>query len=209
MHDVGTQTYTDVESVFDTPQVANVFDGAPYLHDGRCYSLEEIWTVYNPDDLHGVTNEMDKRMLNELIEYIKTLSEREPMSGKEFMTTFFPPPRKGGVPLAVEGVTKPVEPPAKYVGNKVCANCHLSQYKTWLGTKHARTFVFLGSQNALKIIKAAEVRPPHHNTAVSASIAMGRRRMWTLPFKLPTSGLRREFPASTATVPEKNTAKKT
>jgi YVTN family beta-propeller protein len=166
MHDVGTKTYSDVESSFDTPQVANVFDGGPFLHDGRCYSLEEIWTVNNPDDLHGVTNEMDKRMLNELIEYTKTLSAREPMSDKEFMATIFPVPRKGAVALAVEGVSKPVEPPAKYVGSKVCANCHLSQYKTWLGTKHARTFVFLGSQTALKVAKAAEIKAssPQHSS---------------------------------------------
>ena len=44
----------------------------PYMHDGRCYSLEEIWTRFNPGDTHGVTNDMTKDQLNALIEYIKT-----------------------------------------------------------------------------------------------------------------------------------------
>ena len=36
-------------------------------------TLEEIWTRYNPDDKHGVTNDMTKDQLNDLIEYLKTL----------------------------------------------------------------------------------------------------------------------------------------
>ena len=42
------------------------------MHDGRCYSLEEIWTEFNPDDTHGVSNDMMKEELNALIEYVKT-----------------------------------------------------------------------------------------------------------------------------------------
>ena len=36
------------------------------------HTLEEIWTVYNPNDKHGVTNDLTKDQLNDLIEYIKT-----------------------------------------------------------------------------------------------------------------------------------------
>ena len=36
-------------------------------------TLEEIWTVHNPDDTHGQTNDMTKEQLNDLIEYLKTL----------------------------------------------------------------------------------------------------------------------------------------
>ncbi len=158
MHDVGTKTYSDVESVFDTPQIANVFDDGPYLHDGRCYSLEEIWTVNNPDDLHGATNDMDKRMLNELIEYIKTVSARGPMSDEELLNTLFPPPRKGAAVLPLEDLAQITVPPARYVGNKVCAGCHISQFKTWLGTKHARTYVMLQSQMAKTVAKEAGIK---------------------------------------------------
>ena len=46
---------------------------APYLHDGSANSLEEIWTVFNPKDTHGVTHDLAKDELNDLIEYLKTL----------------------------------------------------------------------------------------------------------------------------------------
>ena len=48
-------------------------DSAPYLHDGSARTLEEIWTVFNPHDRHGVTNDLSKDELNDLIEYVKTL----------------------------------------------------------------------------------------------------------------------------------------
>jgi len=72
-HDVGTKTPLDREGVFDTPHLTNIYDSAPYLHDGTAETLEEIWTRFNPDDQHGVTNDMTKDELNHLIEYIKTL----------------------------------------------------------------------------------------------------------------------------------------
>jgi YVTN family beta-propeller protein len=72
-HDVGTKSPLDTEGIFDTPHLTNIYDSAPYLHDGTAESLEEIWTRFNPDDRHGVTNDMTKDELNHLIEYIKTL----------------------------------------------------------------------------------------------------------------------------------------
>jgi YVTN family beta-propeller protein len=72
-HDVGSKASHDLDGEFDTPQLNNIYLQAPYMHDGRCYTLEEIWTVFNPDDTHGQTNDMTKEMLNDLIEYLKTL----------------------------------------------------------------------------------------------------------------------------------------
>ena len=71
--DVGTGKLTDRSPVLDVPQLRNVAYSAPYLHDGSAYSLEEIWTVFNPKDQHGVTNDLTKDELNDLIEYLKTL----------------------------------------------------------------------------------------------------------------------------------------
>lgn len=73
LHDVGTRSPHDTYGKFDTPQLNNIYDSAPYLHNGMANSLEEIWTVYNPEDKHGVTNDMTKDQLNDLIEYLKTL----------------------------------------------------------------------------------------------------------------------------------------
>jgi len=72
-HDVGTKQPLDRESEFDTPHLNNIYDSAPYLHNGIAETLEEIWTRYNPDDQHGVTNDMTKDQLNDLIEYLNTL----------------------------------------------------------------------------------------------------------------------------------------
>jgi YVTN family beta-propeller protein len=72
-HDIGTKLLLDRESHFDTPHLNNIYDSAPYLHNGIAETLEEIWTRYNPDDKHGVTNDMTKDQLNDLIEFLKTL----------------------------------------------------------------------------------------------------------------------------------------
>jgi YVTN family beta-propeller protein len=71
--DVGTRKPTDSSGIVDVPQLGNVAIRAPYLHDGSARTLEEIWTVFNPHDQHGVTNDLSKDELNDLIEYLKTL----------------------------------------------------------------------------------------------------------------------------------------
>jgi len=71
--DAGTATQYDTSGVFDIPQLDRVYERAPYLHSGQALSLEEIWTKYNPSDKHGVTSDMTKEQLNDLIEYLKTL----------------------------------------------------------------------------------------------------------------------------------------
>jgi YVTN family beta-propeller protein len=71
--DVGTGKPTDRSPMIDTPELTNVANSAPYLHDGSAHTLEEIWTVFNPKDQHGQTNDLVKDELNDLIEYLKTL----------------------------------------------------------------------------------------------------------------------------------------
>ncbi len=71
--DVGTEKPTDRTPLIDTPHLPNVAYSAPYLHDGSARSLEEIWTVFNPNDKHGVSNDLTKDELNDLIEYLRTL----------------------------------------------------------------------------------------------------------------------------------------
>ncbi|MFQ5631068.1 MAG: hypothetical protein ACE5I1_20030, partial [bacterium] len=71
--DVGTLAETDSPKEFDIPHLSNVYGSAPYLHDGRAATLEEIWTKFNPDDKHGVANDLTKDQLNDLIEYLRVL----------------------------------------------------------------------------------------------------------------------------------------
>lgn len=71
--DVGTLAETDDTIQFDTPHLNNIFASAPYLHDGRATTLEEIWTLYGGDDEHGVVNDMTKMQLNDLVNYLKSI----------------------------------------------------------------------------------------------------------------------------------------
>jgi YVTN family beta-propeller protein len=73
VHNIRSKMAYDRVAIFDTPHLNNIYDSAPYLHNGIAETLEEIWTRYNPDDTHGVTNDMTKDQLNDLIEYLKTL----------------------------------------------------------------------------------------------------------------------------------------
>lgn len=76
--DVGTdKEYDSPGMTFDAPNLNNVYESAPYLHDGSAKTLEELWTTYNNDDEHGIANDMTKNQLNDLIEYLKSLGSAE------------------------------------------------------------------------------------------------------------------------------------
>jgi hypothetical protein len=70
---VGTKGPHDSTEMFDTPHLLGIAQSAPYLHDGRAKTLEELWTTYQTNDLHGVSSYMSKQQLNDLVEYLKTL----------------------------------------------------------------------------------------------------------------------------------------
>ena len=57
----------------DVPHLNNLYDSAPYLHNGGAATLEEIWTRFNTFDLHGSTADLTRRQLNDLIAYLKAL----------------------------------------------------------------------------------------------------------------------------------------
>jgi len=75
MADVGTLSEYDDPMEFDVPQLNNLADSPPYLHDGKAATLEEIWTLFNPSDQHGVANDMTKNELNDLVEYLKSIRD--------------------------------------------------------------------------------------------------------------------------------------
>jgi YVTN family beta-propeller protein len=71
--EVGSATRYDTSGMFDIPQLDRVYEDAPYMHNGEALTLEEIWTVFNNQDTHGITSDMSKDQLNDLIEFLKTL----------------------------------------------------------------------------------------------------------------------------------------
>jgi hypothetical protein len=101
---------------------------------------------------------MDKRQLNTLIEYIKTLTVTAPMTDQEYVSTMWPPEALVPSRFKVQNLANPVVPPARYVGNHVCARCHVKQHKVWIGTKHARTWVMLSSGPAAMVAKEAGIK---------------------------------------------------
>ncbi len=72
LFDVGTKKTTDNPGLLKSAPLTNIALTAPYLHDGSARTLEEIWTIYNPEDKHGRTNDLTKDELNDLIEYLRT-----------------------------------------------------------------------------------------------------------------------------------------
>ncbi len=73
--DVGSLSVTDDSMKFDVPQLNNVYESAPYLHDGKAATLEELWTKFNTNDTHGVANDMSKDQLNDLVEFLKSIGD--------------------------------------------------------------------------------------------------------------------------------------
>jgi|WetSurMetagenome_2_1015567.scaffolds.fasta_scaffold01118_8 YVTN family beta-propeller protein len=77
LESVSTLAASDDSILFDTPHLNNIYASAPYLHDGRAATLEEIWTIYGKDDKHGLVGDMTKNNLNDLIDYLKSLRAPE------------------------------------------------------------------------------------------------------------------------------------
>jgi YVTN family beta-propeller protein len=73
LHDVGTRGPTDTQSRFDTPALLGVARTAPYLHDGRARTLEEVFTKHNKQQRHGAAHQLTKQELADLMAYLKGL----------------------------------------------------------------------------------------------------------------------------------------
>ncbi|MEE9295168.1 MAG: beta-propeller fold lactonase family protein [Phycisphaerae bacterium] len=61
------------QKVLDVPHLINIYDSAPYLHNGSAATLEEIWTRHNLADRHGLARDLTRQQLNDLIAYLKGL----------------------------------------------------------------------------------------------------------------------------------------
>jgi YVTN family beta-propeller protein len=77
-HDVGTirTTAAGLPELFphkvNTPPLHNLFDSAPYLHDGSNATLRERVTN-NPGDAHGLTSTLSESEREDLLAYLETL----------------------------------------------------------------------------------------------------------------------------------------
>ncbi len=56
-----------------TPSLIELYRTAPYLHDGRAATIEDVITKYNPNDNHGETRDLSKQELADLVTFLKSL----------------------------------------------------------------------------------------------------------------------------------------
>jgi cytochrome c peroxidase len=69
-YDVGTAKGLDKGKLADTPTLAEVWRTAPYLHDGRAATIEDLFKKFNPSDQHGSTSALTPEELSDLVGYV-------------------------------------------------------------------------------------------------------------------------------------------
>ena len=72
-HDLGTGVGQDVDMEWDTPTLVEVWRTAPYLHDGRTVTMEELVRVHNPVREWLSKGEMSEEDVQALAEYVDSL----------------------------------------------------------------------------------------------------------------------------------------
>lgn len=70
-HDIGLGGSS--RGAYDTPSLLRISESAPYLHDGRAATLEEIFTKHNTSKLHGNAGDLTPEQNADLVEFLKTL----------------------------------------------------------------------------------------------------------------------------------------
>ncbi|HZO15448.1 MAG TPA: PKD domain-containing protein [Polyangiaceae bacterium] len=82
LHDVGTLGPGSGKRLggpllgIDTPTLHGLWDSAPYLHDGSAATLEDVLTVKNAGDQHGVTSTLTPTERADLVTYLLSLDGR-------------------------------------------------------------------------------------------------------------------------------------
>ncbi len=68
-HEMGRQEEYDHQNTWDTPTLIEVWRTGPYLHDGRCATMEEVFSI----EKHGLRNELPEEEIEQLSEYVLSL----------------------------------------------------------------------------------------------------------------------------------------
>jgi len=66
---MGRQGEYDHQNTWDTPTLIEVWRTGPYLHDGRCATMEEVFSI----EKHGLRNELPEEEIEQLSEYVLSL----------------------------------------------------------------------------------------------------------------------------------------
>ncbi len=68
-YDVGSRSDLDTRAVFDTPTLLEVWRTAPYLHDGRYTTLEQLLV----EGRHGGADQLGAEELADLVQFVRSL----------------------------------------------------------------------------------------------------------------------------------------
>ncbi len=69
LHTMGIQGEYDHQNTWDTPTLVETWRSGPYLHDGRCAAMTEVFSI----EKHGIHKELSETELGELVEYVLSL----------------------------------------------------------------------------------------------------------------------------------------
>lgn len=69
MHTIGKQSKYDRQNTWDTPTLIEVWRTGPYLHDGRCATMKEVFSK----EKHGITQKLSDEEIEQLTEYVLSL----------------------------------------------------------------------------------------------------------------------------------------
>ena len=73
MHNVGALSHNEPDGLYDTPTLLEAHRTAPYLHDGRAMTLEQVFVVHDEQGRHGNTKTLTAAELNDLLAYLRSL----------------------------------------------------------------------------------------------------------------------------------------
>lgn len=68
-HRMGKQGPTDHQNSWDTPTLIECWRTGPYLHDGRCASMRDVFTR----EMHGLDMPLPEEQLKQLVSFVLTL----------------------------------------------------------------------------------------------------------------------------------------
>ncbi|NQT89426.1 PD40 domain-containing protein [bacterium] len=73
MHNVASKGKYDRREDFDTPALIECWRTAPYLHDGRYVTIEELLTQGKHGATDGKVDELDEKQIDDLVEFVLSL----------------------------------------------------------------------------------------------------------------------------------------
>ena len=73
MHDVGSRGEYDRRDAFDTPTLIECWRTAPYLHDGRYVTMQELFSKGKHGSQEGDVDKLSEQQIDDLVEYVLSL----------------------------------------------------------------------------------------------------------------------------------------